>query len=140
MKIQFKKLKEDAQIPTRAKEGDAGFDFYALNEFSLYPGERVAADTHIACAIPFGYVGLIKSRSSVSKRGIDALAGVIDSGYRGEVKILLTNNKSYRVLIKKGDRLAQMVVIPALLDSEEVDELPESFDGRGAGGFGLTGA
>ncbi|MBP7867723.1 MAG: dUTP diphosphatase [Acidobacteria bacterium] len=126
-------------LPGRATEHAAGADLFAAADCSLEPGERVAVPTGIRLAIPGGHVGLVWPRSGLALRhGLDTLAGVIDSDYRGEVQVVLVNHGERRVEVRKGDRIAQLLiqkVEPAVF--ERVDELPDS--ARGAGGFGSTG-
>lgn len=146
--MKFKKLHEDAILPTRAHEGDAGLDLYAVDYDSVYTGEVTAVRTGIAVEIPHGYVGLIHPRSGLAaKYGITVVnaPGTIDAGYRGEVKVLLTALLSYddgfRTIhgIEPGDRIAQLVVQKVELPEPVwVDELPDTY--RGDGGFGSTGA
>ena len=138
MKTQFKKLIPEAIIPTRATYGSAGFDLYAVNTFSILPKAHVKIPTGIACAIPENYGGFIWPRSGLAvKHGINKHAGLVDSDYRGEIHVCLINHGKDIIDIRKGDRIAQMVVQPVLLDAEEVTELddPKTRDG----GFGSTG-
>ncbi len=139
MKIQIKKLEVDAKIPQYALAGDAGMDIFSLENLELHPMEKVACRTGIVMQIPDGYVGLIWDKSGISvKGGIKILGGVIDSGYRGEIKIGLINLSQEVYKIKKGDKITQMLIQkvenPEIV---EVDELKETE--RGAGGFGSTG-
>ena len=128
-------------MPARAREHDAGLDLYAAEAVTIEPGARALISTGIALAIPLGYAGFVLPRSGLALRhGITQLntPGLIDSGYRGEVKVLLVNHDRAAAAIARGDRIAQLViqrVEPAEL--VEVDELPPS--DRGAGGFGSTG-
>lgn len=136
--ILFKKLSKGAQIPKRTTEGAAGFDLRAFETLTLWPSEQALISTGIACAIPVGYCGQIWPRSGLAvKRGIDRRAGLIDEDYRGEVKVLLRNDGEKAVEILEGERIAQLVVVPYMGYSYEVDELPPS--ARGTGGFGSTG-
>ncbi len=111
-------------------------------DVELAPGARQAVPTGVAVAIPEGYAGLVTPRSGLALRhgiGVVNGPGLVDSGYRGEIKVLLVNHGPEIVRLARGDRIAQLVVVPvALQEYSEVDELPES--GRGAGGFGSTGA
>ena len=128
-------------MPARARDGDAGLDLYAAHAVTIEPGSRVLVPTGIALAIPPGYAGFVLPRSGLALRhGITLLntPGLIDAGYRGEVKVLLVNHDRAAATIARGDRIAQLViqrVEPVGL--VEVDELPPS--DRGAGGFGSTG-
>lgn len=137
--IKFKKMHPDAIIPTRATEGSAGFDIYSLDDKKLEHGHCVAFSTGICISIPAGWVGLIKPRSGLAfKASIDSMAGVIDSDYTGEVKVLLTCHDDIILeSIEKGDRIAQLVVVPFMGESMEVEELDDTE--RGANGFGSTG-
>lgn len=138
--MNIKKLHPDAIIPTRANPTDAGFDLYALDDSVAWPRKRVLVPTGIAMAIPEGHVGLIWPRSGLAvKHGIDVLAGVVDSGYHGEIKVLLQNTDPDLVhKIHKGDRIAQILIQPIVTpELVEVDDLGET--GRGADGFGSTG-
>ena len=128
-------------MPARAREHDAGLDLYAAEAVTLEPGARALIGTGIALAIPEGYAGLVLPRSGLALRhGVTLLntPGLIDAGYRGEVKVLLVNHGRVAAAIARGDRIAQLViqrVEPAEL--VEVEDLPSS--DRGAGGFGSTG-
>ena len=122
------------------REGDAGFDIRAAENSIIEPGEQKLISTGLKASIPLAWVGIIKDRSSMAIKGIRSHAGVIDASYRGEIKVLLSNAASESFHIEAGDRVAQMVVIPCLVDSIEVDsedKLGET--GRGAAGFGSTG-
>ena len=128
-------------MPARAREHDAGLDLYAAEAVTIEPGARVLIPTGIALAIPEGYAGFVLPRSGLAVRhGLTLLntPGLIDSGYRGEVKVLLCNHDRAAATIARGDRIAQLV-IQRVEPTElvEVDELPPS--DRGARGFGSTG-
>lgn len=142
MRLPVYRLDERARLPTRAHPGDAGLDLYALEGTVLAPGTRSEVRTGIAVEIPTGHAGLVLPRSGLAARHGIALVnapGLIDSGYRGEVRLLLLNtdrDSAYRVAA--GDRVAQLVVVavvPATVT--EVAELAAS--ARGAGGFGSSG-
>lgn len=137
--IQIKKLNDDAIIPTRANKTDAGYDLYAIEDYEIPRECKKGIKTGISMAIPDGYVGLIWPRSGLaSKYAIDTLAGVIDSGYRGEVIVLLQNHGPSNVHINKGDRIAQILFQSvAQLPLLEVKDLEES--DRGENGFGSSG-
>ncbi len=136
--IQFKKLNDTAIIPRRTSEGAAGFDIYCNDFVTLRPGVHCLLSTGIAMAIPHGWVGLIWPRSGLAaKHGINVLAGVVDADYRGEVKASLINHGQDTVEFKPGDRIAQILFQPVLLQSIEVTELSDTV--RGDGGFGSTG-
>ena len=139
--IQFKKLSSAAIIPKRHSEGAAGFDIHAcLKEpVEVRMGEHVIIDTDIAVAIPINCVGLIKPRSGWAvKNGIDTMAGVIDSDFRGGIKVILTKHSEGSFWVNPDDRIAQLVVLPYVSASEQVDELQSTL--RGNNGFGSTGA
>ncbi len=135
-KVLFKKLHENAVIPKRATAWSAGFDLCATDPVYLH-GDRVLVGTGIAAAIPPGHVGLIRSRSSLAtKHGVEVAAGVIDADFRGEIKVCLISPGG-PWSCKPGDRIAQLLIMPVVLDSEEVDDLDATE--RGTGGFGSTG-
>lgn len=123
----------------RATEGSAGFDLRTTEDALIKPCQVVTVGTGIRVAIPDDHVGLVFVRSSVGKRGVTLAnsVGVIDSDYRGEVKLALVNGSSSWQKVNAGDRVAQLVVVPFVSDIERVDSL----DGteRGVGGFGSTG-
>jgi len=137
--IKIKKLTPDAIIPKYANPGDAGMDFFSNEETLILPSQRKLISTGIAMAIPFGYVGLIWDKSGIAaKHGIKVLAGVIDSSYRGEIKILLHNLSAEEFKIGKGTKIAQMLIQPA--EQKQIIEVKELDDTkRGTGGFGSTG-
>ena len=137
--IGIKKPSEDAIVPTRANDTDAGWDLYVPHDFLLPHETRALVPTDISMAIPTGYVGLIWDRSGVAvKKGVHRFAGVIDSGYRGEVKVCLWNSSEWDVHFRKGERIAQILfqAIPEC-DLIEVEELDTTE--RGEGGFGSSG-
>ena len=141
--MRIKRLtKYNINRPQRETEGAAGYDLRAVcgpDPIIITPGDRKLIDTGFAWEIPEGMVGLVRPRSGMAVRqGVDVLAGVIDSDYRGEVKVLLLNTGNDPVKISTDDRIAQMVVV-LFHGSElvEVDDLDDS--DRGAGGFGSTG-
>ena len=143
MKVKVKKLDERAILPTYGSVGAAGADLYALadDEVTIAAGETVLIGTGLALEIPEGYVGLVYARSGLAtKRGLAPAnkVGVIDSDYRGELKVALYNQSSEAQTVAAGERIAQLVIAPYLTaDYEEADELTDSK--RGAGGFGSTG-
>lgn len=138
MRLPIQRLDPAAIIPTRAHSGDAGLDLYALEDALVKPGALTTIYTGIAVAIPYGHVGLIKPRSGLAaSHGIDTMGGVIDHGYTGEVKVLLTIHASCIRWVKSGERVAQLLVVPiAYANPQVVDALPGS--ARGNGGFGST--
>tara|TARA_Y100000593_G_scaffold51924_1_gene97577 strand:+ start:5610 stop:6032 length:423 start_codon:yes stop_codon:yes gene_type:complete len=138
--IKVKLLDKNARIPTKAHKSDAGWDLYASNLAQpIYPKKRRLISTDISVAIPDGYCGLIWPRSGLSvKSGVDVLAGVIDSGYRGEIKVCLYNTSDQIVDINPGDRIAQLIIQKVEnVDFTEVKNLEDT--DRGDGGFGSTG-
>jgi dUTP pyrophosphatase len=136
--ISFKKLDAGAKIPTRAHETDAGLDLTTIENHALSPGEGRVFKTGLAVAIPAGFVGLVWDRSSMGKRGLKTLGGVIDSGYRGEIGIVLWNMSKEVQEIKSGERIAQLLIQPvATPQTVEVESLDDT--DRGAGGFGSSG-
>ena len=138
--IKVQKLQPEARIPTKANSTDAGFDLYAMLDGStiLNPKEVKLIPTGIAMAIHRGYVGLIWDRSSMGVKGIHRFAGVVDSGYRGEIKVCLYNSNDRPYLVNSGDRIAQ-ILIQRIDDFylREVESLNET--DRGDGGFGSSG-
>lgn len=139
MPLQVKKLHQEARFPTRACEGDAGLDLYAIEDRVVTPGQRVVIGTGIALGIPYGAVGLIWDKSGIaSKSGMKVMGGVIDAGYRGEIRVVLTNLGENAYLVHIGDKIAQILIQKVeLLSVEEVDELPDTE--RDEQGFGSTG-
>lgn len=143
MKIEIRKLREGAQIPTRGSALAAGYDLRACIEapVAIAPGETKMVGTGLSVAVPAGYFGAVFARSGLaSKQGLRPAncVGVCDSDYRGEYTVALHNDSSVPREIQNGDRIAQLVVIPCLdLEFEEVEELSDTE--RGSGGFGSTG-
>lgn len=141
MKIKFKKLTDNAVIPSYAKPGDAGMDLTATSSTFDRLTECFVYGTGIAVEIPEGHVGLIFPRSSICKvdLSLSNAVGVIDSGYRGEIKFFFRETKpDNQNLYKVGDRIGQMIILPfPMIDIEEVSELSDSE--RGSGGFGSSG-
>lgn len=146
MEIKTQKLSENATIPTKAYFNDAGFDLYAAEDAMLYTLTPTLVSTDIAMEIPMGFYGRICDRSGMGSKGVHVLAGTIDASYRGNIKVVLVYLKadykpamgplSYE--IKKGDRIAQMIISPCLLpDLVEVDKLTPS--DRGNNGWGSSG-
>ncbi len=142
MELRFTKLNDAAVVPTRAHPGDAGLDLYSTEIAHLGPGERWAVDTGIAVEIPEGHAGLVLPRSGLAREhGITLVnsPGLIDAGYRGEIRVLLLNtDPAETVRIEAGARIAQLVVTPVTIaDPVEATELTDS--ARGDGGFGSSG-
>lgn len=135
--MQVKKL-SDLPIPARQTSGAGGYDLQSDKDFFISPMQRVLVPTGYAWEIPMGKVGIIKDRSSMAyKYGISTLAGVIDSDYRDEVKILLINLGSLAYKVSKGDRIAQMVIVNHY--SDELTVVDELGGEDRNGGFGITG-
>jgi len=137
--IRVKKTEKKAIVPTRSNQSDAGWDLYSVTTRPIAPSQRVTIKTGISLEIPEEYVGLIWPRSGMSvKNGIDVLAGVVDSGYRGEIMVCLLNTSKKWMDIKEGDRIAQILFqeVPHF-QLQEVEMLQNS--DRGEGGFGSTG-
>lgn len=136
--LAMRRLDPGATLPTRAHADDAGLDLYALEDAELAPGQGQVVHTGVAMAIPAGHVGLVCDRSSMAKKGLKTAGGVIDAGYRGEVGVMLWNISTQAHALKKGERIAQLLVIPiatpAPVDSDDLGETA-----RGMGGFGSTG-
>jgi dUTP pyrophosphatase len=136
------KLNDAAVVPTRAHPGDAGLDLYAIEGAHIGPGERWGVGTGIAVEIPAGHAGLVLPRSGLAREhGITLVnaPGLIDAGYRGEVRVLLLNtDPAETVRIEAGARIAQLVVTPIAL-AEPVETTALSDSARGDGGFGSTG-
>jgi dUTP diphosphatase len=142
VELRIAKLKADATVPTRAHDGDAGLDLYACEVAHLGPGERWSVGTGIAVEIPAGHAGLVLPRSGLARDHGIALVnapGLIDAGYRGEVRVLLLNTDPAEVFrLQPGERIAQLVIAPiAIAEPVEVAGLAES--ARGDGGFGSSG-
>jgi dUTP pyrophosphatase len=140
--LRVAKLNDGAKVPTRAHVGDAGVDLYACEAAHLGPGERWSVGTGVAVEVPDGHAGLVLPRSGLAMDHGIALVnspGLIDAGYRGEVRVLLLNTdpaETFRV--EPGDRIAQLVIAPvAAAEPVEVESLSES--ARGDGGFGSSG-
>ena len=150
MEIKFQKISDFAVCPSRNTETDAGYDLYSTTSYSINPLERKLISTGIKIHIPEGYYGRIAPRSGLAvRKGLDVMAGVIDSGYRGELKVLLVNITPYapsktpyenffgtfgKIDIKQGDRIAQMIIVPvAQVNFEAVDDFEIS--GRGEKGY-----
>lgn len=139
IKIKVKKLSPDAKLPSYAHAGDAGLDVCSIEETILKPGERRTIKTGISCEMPKGYAFFVWDKSGLSSQhGIKIMAGLIDSGYRGEYQIVLLNTSKKSYKIRSGDKIAQLV-LQRIEQAKmmEADKLKES--SRGKGGFGSTG-
>ena len=139
MKLKIEKIYEDSKLPVYGYHGDAGMDLFAYGDFVIKPGERMSVPTGIKMAIPEGCVGLVWDKSGLAfKNGLKTLGGVIDSGYRGEIKICFLNSSGEPFEFKKGDKIAQMVIQPFI--SAEIEEgILKSETHRADKGFGSTG-
>ncbi|OGI95577.1 hypothetical protein A2917_03430 [Candidatus Nomurabacteria bacterium RIFCSPLOWO2_01_FULL_42_17] len=139
MKLKVKKLNKDATLPTHGHPGDAGMDFYTVQDVTFPPGKQAKVHTGVAVEIPEGYAGLIWDKSSISFNfGLKVMGGVIDASYRGEIIMNLLNVTEKEVKLEKGHKIAQMLIQKfEHCDILEVDELSETV--RGAGREGSTG-
>jgi len=143
IELPIRRLRDDAVVPSRAYSGDAGLDLAACERVELAPGERALVGTGLAVAIPEGYAGFVQPRSGLASRhGITIVntPGLVDSGYRGELRIILLNTDAHDAfVVEPGMRIAQLVVVPVPgVEPIEVEELPESE--RGVRGFGSSAA
>src|SRR5438270_11142720 len=137
--LRFKKLHAEAKLPTRGSPLAAGLNIYSVERVTIAAGARAAVRTGLAVAIPVGFSGRVAPRSGLAVRhGLDTLAGVIDSDYRGEILCALINHGDAAIVIEPGTRIAQLIVgriaLPEAVWAEDLDETE-----RGAGGFGSTG-
>ena len=139
MTLKIKKLSPDATLPSYANKDDAGMDLYSNESVLISPHERKNISTGIAMIIPSGYAGLIWDKSGIAaKHGLKTLGGVIDAGYRGEIKIVVHNLSSVPYRVEKGTKIAQMLIQHIeQKDIMEVEELDETE--RGEKGFGSSG-
>jgi len=138
MKLKVKKIQVDAKVPHYSHKGDAGLDLFSSVDSVLNKGEVKAVPTGIQVAVPEGHVGLIWDKSGISLKGVHRLAGVIDSGYRGEVRVVMANLGEKLFVVKRGMKIAQLLIQPVMdVEVVEVDELKET--SRGQNGFGSTG-
>jgi dUTP pyrophosphatase len=142
VQLRFARLRDNAVLPTRAHEGDAGLDLYAAQDAHLGPGERWSVPTGVAVEIPEGHAGLVLPRSGLARKHGIALVnspGLIDAGYRGELTVLLLNTDPAEVYrVKAGDRIAQLLVV-AVETAEPVEAEALAESARGDGGFGSSG-
>jgi dUTP pyrophosphatase len=138
MKLAVKRIHPDAKLPVRGHPGDAGLDLFAVDDGLLAPGEIRPISTGIQVAVPAGHVGLIWDKSGISLQGVHRLAGVVDAGYRGEVRVVLANLGRESFEIRKGMKIAQMLIqavaAPEVVETDELD-----VTSRGEDGFGSTG-
>jgi len=140
--LPIQRLRPDSVVPERAYPGDAGLDLVACDRVEIAPGERAVVGTGIAVALPEGHAGLVVPRSGLAARhgiGIANATGLVDAGYRGEVKVVLVNtDRTEPFTVEPGMRIAQLVVTPIVLaEPVEVETLPGTE--RGAAGFGSSG-
>jgi dUTP pyrophosphatase len=142
VQIHLKRLDPELPRPQYAHPGDGGVDLPAREAVRIEPGQRAVVPTGFAVAIPEGFAGLVTPRSGLAARdgvGVVNGPGLVDSGYRGEIKVILINHGRRPIELARGDRIAQLVVVPvAEQEYVEVDELPPS--SRGESGFGSTGS
>jgi len=140
--LRFQRLKEGAVLPNRANSGDAGFDLSCIADFEIQPGERVLVGTGLAVEIPHSHAGLVLPRSGLAlKHGIALVnaPGLIDAGYRGEIKILLLNTDRLNTFAaERGSRIAQLVVVECSLATAVWSESLDPAE-RGEDGFGSSG-
>ena len=131
-------LDENAKMPTRAHETDAGLDLYAVRSAVVYGNSSEIFDTGVHIEIPAGYVGFLKSKSGLNVRFGITSEGVIDAGYTGSIVVKLYNNSGFDYTVHKGDKISQIVLLPIFTpELEQADKLEETE--RGAGGFGSSG-
>jgi dUTP pyrophosphatase len=137
--LNFKRLDPRAILPTRGSSSSAGLDLYSIEDITIEPHQRVVARTGLAVAVPVGFYGRVAPRSGLAvKNGLDVLAGVIDSDYRGEVCCALLNTGDEAINLPQGSRLCQLIIEQIITPVPEwANELDET--ARGAGGFGSTG-
>lgn len=126
---------------TAPRDGDAGYDLYAVDEYVIKSGDRALIETGIHLEIPDGYVGFVKDRSSMAVKGLHTMGGVIDSSYRGEIKVVLRNTLPSPYTVERGQKIAQLVILPCFVQAlEPVSQLDDlTSTERGEGGFGSTG-
>lgn len=138
MELRVKRIHPEAKLPVYGHPGDAGLDLFSVVDREIGPGEVFAVPTGIRVAVPEGHVGLVWDKSGISLQGVHRLAGVVDAGYRGEVRVVLINLGQATFPVKKGMKIAQFLVQPvaavSVVEAEELDGTP-----RGEGGFGSTG-
>lgn len=138
MELKVRRINPDAKLPRYGHSGDAGLDLFSVAGAVLKPGEAFAVPTGIQTAIPSGYVGLIWDKSGISLSGVHRLAGVVDSGYRGEIKVVMINLTGNDFVVAKGMKIAQMLIQPvSTVTVKETGDLDDT--DRGEGGFGSTG-
>ncbi len=138
MQLKVKRIHPEAKLPVYGHPGDAGLDLFSVADRDIAPGEVFAVPTGIQVAVPAGYVGLVWDKSGLSLKGVHRLAGVVDAGYRGEVQVVMINLGDAPFAVKKGMKIAQLLVQPvaavAVVEAGSLDDTS-----RGQGGFGSTG-
>src|SRR3989344_5568668 len=139
MELKIKRLDKGLPLPAYAKDSDAGLDLYAAKDQTLLPLERAVIPSGIAVEIPGGYFGNVRPRSGLAvKQGLHTMAGVVDAGYRAEIGVVLVNLGQEPILITRGMRIAQLLILPVIHATViEAEELSSSE--RGEAGFGSTG-
>jgi dUTP pyrophosphatase len=135
--LKVRRLNNNAKLPTRAYHGDLGYDLYAAERCVINPSEQVAIGTGISVELPAGWGGFIKDRSSMAMKMIYTSAGVIDYGYRGEIKVLLRNDSKEPFTVKTGDKIAQL--IPIQITDWKIIESDIQISDRNNNGFGSSG-
>ena len=124
----------------KPREGDAGFDLRSAESLTIEPGQQIALPTCLHVAIPLGWVGIIRERSSTGSKRLYTHSGVIDASYRGEIKVLISNGGTAPYEIRVGDRIAQLLIVPCLVECDACDDLDQlGTTERGNNGFGSTG-
>ncbi len=138
MELKVRRIHPEAKLPVYSHPGDAGLDLFSVEDLTLAPGETRAVPTGIQVAIPAGHVGLVWDKSGISLRGVHRLAGVVDAGYRGEVRVVMVNLGGDPFQVKTGMKIAQLLIqtvaAVTVVESDDLDNTP-----RGEGGFGSTG-
>ncbi len=138
MELRVKRIHPEAKLPVYGHPGDAGLDLFSVVDRALAPGEVFAVPTGIQVAVPAGHVGLVWDKSGISLKSVHRLAGVVDSGYRGEIQVVMINLGAAPFAVRKGMKIAQMLVQPvAAVEVVECEALDDT--SRGQGGFGSTG-
>ena len=143
-KIHIQKIDPSAKMPSYAYRGDAGMDLFSFEDVEIPSQDKAVVSTGLKVAIPEGYAGFIWDKSGLAaKNSITTLAGLIDSNYRGELKVVLANLGKDTHVIKKGDKIAQLIVKPVeevnIEEVDNIDTIDEAPTERGAGGFGSSG-
>lgn len=138
LKVKIKRLHPDAKLPNYAHPGDVGLDLYSLEDATIEPGEIHWFKVGFALEFPIGFGAFVKDKSSMAQNGLHTTGGVFDAGYRGEYNVRLVNLGKKAYTVEKGDKIAQLVILPVgLAKFEEADSLSET--SRGEGGHGSTG-